>query len=61
MMFAFGLLFLFVGTIMVIPAPILGGIMLFALCLWGMAAGPWWIVFTSVLFMIGLVSSIFGD
>jgi hypothetical protein len=48
-------------VITAIPGNILGGIILFCLCLWGMAAGPWYIVLTSVLFMIGLVINIFGD
>ena len=61
MIWVWGILTLIVALIMAIPAPIMGGIILFTLCLWGMAAGPWWIVLTSVLFMIGLVINIFGD
>ena len=51
---------LFVGFMM-IPNAILGGIILFGLCIWGLTSGPWWIVLISVLFLIGLIANIFGE
>lgn len=61
MVYVFACFAAIIALCMAIPGNILGGIILFCLCLWGMAAGPWWIVITSVLFMIGLVINIFGD
>ena len=56
-----GILLLFVGAILAIPGNILGGIVLFGLCVWGLMAGPWWVMIISVLFLTGLAGIIFGD
>ena len=54
------LVMLFIG-LMAIPTEILGGIILFALCVWGIASGPFWVVIPCVLLLIGLTANIFGD
>ena len=56
-----GIMVLLFAGIMKIPSPILGTIILFGLCVWGLMAGPWWIVIISVLFLMGLAGMIFGD
>ena len=56
-----GFLWVIVGLIMMIPNPILGGIVLFGLCVWGLMAGPWWVIIICLLLMIGLAINIFGE
>lgn len=61
MIWFFGILFALVGLIMMIPNAILGGIILFVLCVMGIASGVWYFVIPSVLLLIGLMINIFGD
>ena len=51
----------FTIAILAIPTEILGGIVLFALCVWGITSGPWWVVIPCVLLLIGLAANIFGE
>jgi len=51
---------LFVGFMM-IPNAILGGIILFGLCIWGLNSGSFILATISVFFLIGLFINIFGD
>lgn len=56
-----GILFFgFCAFLMLMPKEILGGIILFCLCVWGIASGPFWVVIPSVLLLIGLIMNIFG-
>ena len=61
MIWFFGILFALMALIMMIPNAILGGIILFVLCVWGVFAGPWWVVIICVLLLIGLMINIFGE
>ena len=51
----------FLAFIWMIPGQILGGFILFVLCVWGITSGPWWVVIPCVLLLIGLAINIFGD
>ena len=60
--------FVFLGIILAIcaaiiatPTDVLGGIILFVLCVLGICSGVWFFVIPSVLLMIGLMMNIFGD
>ena len=61
MIWFFGILFALIGFILWIPSQILGGIILFVLCVWGIASGPFWVVIPCVLLLIGLAMNVFGD
>ena len=61
MIWFFGILFAFVAFIWMIPSQILGGFILFVLCVMGIASGVWYFVIPSVLLLIGLMINIFGD
>ena len=56
-----GILLGFCALIMMIPTQILGGIILFVLCVWGLLAGPWWVMIICFFLLIGLAMNIFGD
>ncbi len=56
-----GILAVLFGLLMMIPNAILGGIILFVLCVWGIASGPFWVVIPCVLLMIGLAINVFGE
>ena len=56
-----GILAVLFGLLMMIPNAILGGIILFVLCVWGIASGPFWVVIPSVLLLIGLAINVFGE
>ena len=43
------------------PNEILGGIILFVLCVMGIASGVWFLVIPSVLLLIGQMVNIFGE
>ena len=60
MWWALGIMWIIIGLLMMIPNPILGGIVLFGLCVWGIASGPFWVVIPCVLLLIGLIMNIFG-
>ena len=44
-----------------IPGEILGGIILFVLCVMGITSGVWFFVIPSVLLLIGQMVLIFGE
>ena len=58
MVWGLAIMWAIIGIICMIPSPILGGIVLFSLCVWGLFAGPWWIIIISVLFLLGLAGII---
>ena len=47
--------------LMMIPNAILGGIILFVLCIFGVSSGVWFLVIPSVLLLIGQMALIFGE
>lgn len=57
----FWVFMVFLGLLMMIPNAILGGIILFCLCVWGILAGPWPVMIICFLLLIGLAINIFGD
>lgn len=61
MIWFWGFLIAFLIFIWAIPTQILGGFILFILCLWGITSGPWWVMIICFLLLIGLAMNIFGD
>ena len=47
--------------LMMIPNAILGGIILFVLCIFVVSSGVWFLVIPSVLLLIGQMALIFGE
>ena len=47
--------------LMMIPNAILGGFILFVLCILGVSSGVWFLVIPSVLLLIGQMALIFGE
>ena len=56
-----GIIFALLGLLMMIPNAILGGIVLFVLCVWGIVAGPWPVMLICIFLLFGIAINIFGD